>query len=99
MPASVCKALISHCNMGNPSASHNSAKKAKKVLDMFRQEIADQCGFIVANEICGDGKTDGTIGKKVCRTKPTNISKEYYVIYTSGASESNTTIITYAILI
>jgi cysteine desulfurase len=61
--------------MGNPSASHLSAKKAKKLMDTFKQEIGTYCDF-----------------DWDCST-PLN-PKQYQIIFTSCASESNAHVIT-----
>ena len=66
MPPEVCNEMVLHCNMGNPSASYKSAKRAQALMDNFRREVALLCGFSLA---------------------------DYYVIFTSGASESNSMII------
>jgi len=105
MSATVCKEFVRHFNMGNPSASHVSAKKAKKVLELFREEIADKCGFIVANNVCmaKSNQSPPKISPKeypIISPKeypiisPKISPKEYYVIFTSGASESNSYVIT-----
>lgn len=66
MPQEVCQEMILHCNMGNPSASYKSAKRAQALMDNFRKEVALLCGFDL---------------------------KDYYILFTSGASESNSMII------
>lgn len=43
MPQSVCSAMVNYFNMGNPSASHMSAKKAQKMIKTFQNEIGNYC--------------------------------------------------------
>jgi cysteine desulfurase len=75
MPIQVCKEVVNHFNMGNPSASHRSAKKAQKIMHDFRQEIAKICEF--------SADCSGQIAPN-----------QYEIIFTSGASEANSMIIT-----
>lgn len=91
MPAIVCRELVAHCNMGNPSASHVSAKKAKRVMDLFREEIAQECGFTVGDDT---SKSEKSVAKAVAKTNRSTLTTDYYILFTSGASESNSTIIT-----
>jgi cysteine desulfurase len=92
----VCKEFVRHFNMGNPSASHVSAKKAKKVLELFREEIAENCGFIVADKCLSPSSSSSSSSiSTISSKKSPNISpKEYYILFTSGASESNSYVIT-----
>jgi cysteine desulfurase len=38
-------AMVRWCNRGNASAEYASAREARRMLDAFRREIADECGF------------------------------------------------------
>lgn len=82
MPQSVQKALIEWINKGNPSSSYKSAEEARQMMRNFKQYLADLCGFTLAY---GEIPAEGRINTK---------DSEYRVIFTSGASESNSYIIT-----
>lgn len=80
MPARVIKAMNEWCNMGNPSAGYRSAKKSRLMMEEFRQYIGKLCNF----ESCCIEPRDGRAIQK---------PDSYKILFTSGASESNVTII------
>lgn len=45
IPDNVLKTMMSWANMGNPSGSYASAKMCKKMIELFKEEIAKVCNF------------------------------------------------------
>lgn len=89
MPEEVRKKMLAWCNQGNPSASYGSAIKARKMMDDFRTYI----GKIVNVKTCCAESRDMTDNESKI-----NVGREidptlYKVLFTSGASESNCTIV------
>lgn len=80
MPPEVKKEMINWCNVGNPSADYESAAACRKLMEEFRLLIGRLCGM---NVCCGDPR-DG---------KDTSLTPQYRILFTSGASESNATVI------
>lgn len=64
-------------NRGNPSSSHKDALKCKKLIEEFKQYIAKTCGITLPSD-----KPNGRI-----------TANQYRIIFTSCASESNSTIL------
>jgi cysteine desulfurase len=79
VPENVLKQMIIWTNKGNPSASYKTAKESSVLMQEFRAYIANACGFISYEQ-------DATLST-------TQMKKCYQIIFTSGASESNNTII------
>lgn len=88
MPTTIQKSMIRWCNMGNPSASYATAKEARKMMDSFRAYIGELCGFDACCSEPRDYEGDLKDLEKAQRD-PT----KYKVIFTSGASEANCTIL------
>lgn len=65
MSKEVIAEMVKWCNRGNASASYESARESRNMINNFKKYIAKLCNF----------------------------TNEYSVIFTSGASESNATII------
>lgn len=87
MPKCVMKAMLSWCNMGNPSASYASAKDSRAMMDNFRDYIGRLCEV----DTCCPEDRDVT-------EQSNNIAGKcdpgrYKVIFTSGASEANSTMV------
>ncbi len=79
MPAEVKKEMLKWCNVGNPSADYESAVVARRLMEEFRLYIGKLCGI---NVCCKDVRDGETVG-----------DSQYRIIFTSGASESNATVI------
>lgn len=77
MPEEVVRAMIEWTNKGNPSASYRTAEESRAHMKEFRKYIAKTCGFT-------SYEPDETYS---------DMSNVYQIIFTSGASESNNTII------
>lgn len=74
--------MVSWCNRGNPSAGYASAKEARAMMEKMRQYLGKLCGF---NPCCQDSR-DGN-------NKYSNDLPNYTVLFTSGASEANCTVL------
>ena len=85
MPPCVIKAMLRWCNMGNASAGYASAKKSRLMMDSFRSYIGSMCGI---NTCCPEERDD-TSNNAASKCDPS----KYKVIFTSGASEANSTIL------
>jgi cysteine desulfurase len=89
VPPIAIKAMVTAINKGNPSASYKSAQNLNKLFFKFKQDIAERGGFELA-ENC-------TI-KYITGCPPSvDYDRAYKLIFTSGASESNSTIIRSAV--
>lgn len=79
VPPEVIKEMVKWINKGNPSASYKTAVECRNLMKEFRDYIAKKCNFISYEE----------------DTKYTNaeLPKLYQIVFTSGASESNNTIL------
>jgi cysteine desulfurase len=88
MPKCVMKAMLSWCNMGNPSASYASAVNSRAMMDNFRNYIGRLCEI---DTCCPEDRdSEYTLSaQKVNKCDPAR----YKVIFTSGASEANSTIV------
>lgn len=88
MSAKAQDALIRWCNRGNPSASYRTAIEARAMMTAVRQYIGKLCSVTVC---CAEDRDtgDGGGGNLVARGQGSN----YKVIFTSGASEANCTIL------
>jgi cysteine desulfurase len=89
MPAQVIAEMTKWCNLGNPSASYQSAARSRKMMENLRKYIAKACDFSVC---CPEGRDVAPGATAEVAAKRANPA-EYKVIFTSGASESNATII------
>ncbi|SIP86093.1 Cysteine desulfurase NifS [Pacmanvirus A23] len=87
MPTEVKKAMLDWCNRGNPSAGYASAKEARAMMNEFRKYIGKLCGI----DTCCPESRDVNNQTLLQNTKK-NPSK-YKIIFTSGASEANCTVI------
>lgn len=66
-------------NRGNPSANYKSARDCRDLFKKFRAYIANLCGFISY--------------EPDIEYTPSQKTKLYQIVFTSGASESNNTIV------
>jgi cysteine desulfurase len=96
MPKCVMKAMLSWCNMGNPSASYATAKESRGMMDNFRNYIGAVCEVDTCcpeerdeDMTADDNGVNGTKNNRVAKCDP----NKYKVVFTSGASEANSTII------
>lgn len=78
MPKKVIDKMCAWMNKGNPSADYKSARDCCSLMDAFRTFIAASCKFTPV------------IGHHETQAQSPN---SYYVIFTSGASESNSFIL------
>ena len=78
--------MVSWCNRGNPSAGYASARESRAMMEWLRQYIGKICKF---NPCCKEQRDINT------NEQPQNdrAGGEYTVIFTSGASEANCTIL------
>jgi cysteine desulfurase len=89
-PSSVLQTMVLWMNKGNPSSAHESAKATAAMIESFKKLISIKCNFTIDNKKTIDTKTaDHKSADKSAEPKPTN----YTVLITSGASESNATIL------
>ena len=86
MPPSVMKAMLRWCNMGNASAGYASAKKSRDMMESFRNYIGELCRI---NTCCPEERDDTDPARNANSCDPSR----YKIIFTSGASEANSTII------
>jgi len=84
MPIDVKKEMVLWCNKGNPSADYQSAKDSRKMMEDFRQLIGKMCNI---NPCCIEARDSKAVGSQQ------SSQDRFKVIFTSGASESNATII------
>lgn len=87
MPVSVKKALLDWCNQGNPSSSYASAKEARNMMNEFKKYIGTLCKI---NPCCPEDRDVSDTMKNNLRKQDAN---QYKIIFTSGASESNCTLL------
>jgi len=87
VPEAVCVEMVKWLNKGNPSASYASARATRAMMTEFKTQIGRICGI---NPCCGEER-DGEDPKAAARPD------KWRVIFTSGASESNATIINSAV--
>lgn len=84
MSPTAIQAMTMWCNKGNPSASYKSAEAARTMMTTFREYVGKICAL---NPCCVEPRDQ--------KTKPSQIQpNQYEIFFTSGASESNCTIIT-----
>jgi cysteine desulfurase len=81
MPSIVLAEYSKWVNQGNPSASYASAVTGRKLMMNFRQYI----GKIVGAEVCCGEPRDNALVD--------TIPDKYKIIFTSGGSESNSTVV------
>lgn len=82
MPPEAVQAMAAWVNRGNPSAGYASARQARALIEDFRAQLARYCGVRLPQSREG-AKT---------ATRPSDPA-EYELLFTSGASESNCTIV------
>lgn len=83
MSEATIKAMFAWVNKGNPSSSYKSANDCKMLISKFNAWIAQLCGFTLPRV--------ADSGDHASPPKPT--ASQYRIIFTSGASESNNTMI------
>lgn len=81
MPREVISEMVAWCNMGNPSSSYISAAKTREMMEQLRQLIGRCCGVTAVAAADMGSAAAATTGN-------------FQVIFTSGASEANTMILT-----
>lgn len=79
VPPDVIREMVKWINKGNPSASYRTAVECRTLMKEFRAYIATKCNFISYEE---DDKYSAA-----------DLPKVYQIVFTSGASESNNTIL------
>lgn len=89
MPAEVLKAMLEWSNRGNPSAGYASARESRKMMVEFREHIAEICGI---SQCCEEERDVSESKVNALRKRQTDPS-QYKIIFTSGASEANCTVI------
>lgn len=77
------KSMLEWCNRGNPSSGYASARESRKQINEFRNFLGQICSI----DVCCPEERD-TLDIKI-----TTDTKFYKVIFTSGASEANCTIL------
>ncbi|QYB17709.1 cysteine desulfurase IscS [Pacmanvirus S19] len=87
MPTEVKKAMLEWCNRGNPSAGYASAREARDMMTEFRKYIGKLCGI----DTCCPEPRD--IDNQELLMKAKKNPSKYKIIFTSGASEANCTVI------
>jgi cysteine desulfurase len=87
MPAEIKRSMVNWCNRGNPSASYPAAKESRNMMSSFRNYMGFLCNF----SACCVEKRDYDAKGSADILAPKGI--KYEVIFTSGATESNCTII------
>jgi cysteine desulfurase len=83
MSEDTINAMVHWSNCGNPAAGYTAAKESRAMMQRFRQMIAKQCEF---NVCCAETRDGGPVNG----IDPL----DYKIIFCSGASEANATIIT-----
>lgn len=89
MPKCVMSAMLKWCNMGNPSASYATANDSRAMMDKFRNYIGTLCEITT----CCPEDRDATKNSESSTHRNKYRPDEYKVIFTSGASEANSTIV------
>lgn len=88
MPARVQKAMIEWCNRGNPSSGYPAARESRAMMNKFR----DYIGVLCSIDPCCVEDRDSTRARGNLEARRRDPS-EYKIIFTSGASEANCTIL------
>lgn len=78
MPQQVISQMVAWCNKGNASANYASAKQSRNMMSEFRELLSNICGIKACS--ADEFKTPAP-------------DCNYNIIFTSGASESNCTIV------
>lgn len=86
-PPKVLRALLEWSNKGNPSSGYASAKECRDLMYQFRVYVGKLCSINTCCEEPRDSKSHAELKQRL--DDPSN----YKVIFTSGASESNCTIL------
>jgi cysteine desulfurase len=99
MPPVVMKEMIRWCNMGNPSSGYSSAKSSRMMMNEFSNAIttvAKTPGTVGVGKGAGKGARRLGVGvdEGVDEDADADTTDTYTIIFTSGASEGNSTIIT-----
>lgn len=87
VPEPVCVEMMKWLNKGNPSASYASARATRVMMNEFKMQIGRICSI---NPCCGEER-DGEDPKAAARPE------KWRIIFTSGASESNSMVVSSAI--
>jgi cysteine desulfurase len=82
MQDSTKQAMIYWCNRGNASSGYKSAHESRQMMSNFKKLVGELCQL----DPCCDDTLDVTNNKR-------NDPRAYRIIFTSGASESNCTIL------
>jgi len=100
MPPCVMKAMLKWCNMGNPSSEYSTAKGCKKMFSEFRDFINSRVSSEESSEESIGEMSIGemsigemSIGEMSIGEMSIGEMSNYKIIFTSGASESNCTLI------
>jgi len=94
MPHSVLKSMVRWCNQGNPSSGYKSAHDARNMMEEFREYIGNLCKF---DPCCREDRDLDESGLRDKSIRKEDLS-QYKIIFTSGASESNCTVLSSIVL-
>lgn len=93
MKPETISAMISWCNRGNPSSGYESAKEARQMMTDFRTYIGDLCQITT----CCVEDRDRSYSSELHHNIDNELNKldmsAYKILFTSGASEANCTIL------
>ncbi len=81
MPNVVKKAMVEWCNMGNPSAGYMAAVRARSMMEEFKKYLGGLCKVDIC---CAEMRDGGTVAAG---------ESTYKILFNSGASEGNVTIL------
>ncbi len=87
MAPDTVSAMVKWCNQGNPSSSYPSAANCRRMMNAFKKLL----GSIAGVNVCCKEARDSASGEP---GEPIRGSSEFYkVVFVSGASEANSSII------
>lgn len=87
MPPEIVEEMVRWCNRGNPSSGHAAAGRSRAMMNAFSEELGRLLGV---NTCCREDRdVEDQEAHDIAKLDP----NRYRVIFTSGASEANTTII------
>ncbi len=93
MPKEVCEEMVRWMNKGNPSSSYASAIKSREMMNQFKEYIGRLSSVNICckedRDVDETNSRDSYAAQSTKRLNPNN----YKVIFTSGATESNCTIV------
>jgi len=101
-PPAVIETYVAWLNRGHPAGAHAGGRDSQQMIDNFRRHIAAEGGFELATglppHLCGRPRPAATRRRpRRGGGTPAPPANRYYVVFTSGASESNCAVITGAV--